>query len=606
MKKILCLCISAVILISPLAVQAQDVQEDEMLLAMYFDMDQHLDQKVEVATRTPKSLRQIAENVTVVTAEKIQRMNARSVSEVLDRVPGVFVQFAGRDFNSGSDFSIQDSDYHHVLVLVDGVRWNFDHNGMAVTNSIPIEIIDRIEVIKGPASSTWGSALGGVINIVTKKTGTSTRPHGRLYASYGEANSQHYSGTVNGKAGGAGYFLAVASQSSDGIILGRAYDDESIYGKIDIALPHETTLTLTSGHSNPEIDLGDIFGSNVNHRDFWATASLDSSLTENLSLHISGFRKKQKFMYPPDTDYYDATTTGASSHLNISLKNQLITVGAEIDRVDAEISDWYNSYIPDNEYEETWGLFVNDTVTIGDFSITPGIRYDHLSLSDNQLSPSLGVTWQYTDNTLFRAQVARGFRKPYLEVASSTLDPEISTSYQVGTETNAVPYLLIKLDLFEHKIKDAWDLWASPVANTEKIKRYGYELEVTTVPFHHFSIDASFNYIYTDYYGYRDNDDMYTGKLALLYDNPALFTAELFGQYIWWNDEKTYIAYGLPYDDGTMICDFNISKNIQVCEHADIDIFATAHNLFNGSHNWAADYYPNAHRWVEAGLRFHF
>ena len=601
MNKIFNLCIiGAVILISPLAVQAQDVQEDEMLLAMYFDMDQHLDQKVEVATRAPKSLRQIAENVTVVTAEEIQRMNARSVGEVLNRVPGVFVQFGGRDFNSGNDFSIQDSDYHHVLVLVDGMRWNFDTEGMAVTNSIPVEIIDRIEVIKGPASSTWGSALGGVVNIITKNTGSSVRPHGSLYASYGEANSQHYSGTVSGKAGATGYFLAVANQSSDGIILGRAYDDESVYGKIDIALPHATTLTLTSGHSNPKDDLGDIFGYSMYHRDFWATASLDSSLSQNVSLHISGFRKKQEFMYPPYTMYYDATTTGVASRLTASLKDHLLTVGAEIDRVDTESSD--SAY---EGHEETWGLFANDTFTVGDFSITPGIRYDHLSLTDNQLSPSLGVTWQYTDRNLFRAQIARGFRKPYLDEASPILDPEISTSYQAGLETTAIPYLFIKIDLFEHIIKDAWDIWAEPVANTGKIKRYGYELELETVPFHYFSADASFTYIYTDYHGAQDNDDMYTAKLTLLYDNPKLFTAELFGQYIWWNDEKTYIEYGYPYDDGTMIWNFNISKNIQLCEHADMDIFASAHNLFNGSHNWSTDY-PNAHRWVEAGLRFHF
>lgn len=598
MNKILYLCLGAVILASPLAVQAQDVQEDEMLLAMYFDVGQHLDQKIEVTTRIPKPLRQIAENVTIISAEEIQRMNARSVGEVLNRAPGVFVQFAGQDFNSSNDFSIQDSDHHHVLVLVDGVRWNFDIEGMAVTNSIPIEIIDRIEVIKGPASSTWGSALGGVINIITKKTGTSIRPHGSLYAAYGEANSQHYSGTVSGKAGAASYFLVGTSQSSDGIILGRAYDDESFYGKIDITLPHKTIMTLTSGHSNPKNDLGDIFGYNLDHRDFWATASLDSSLSQNVLLHISGFRKKQKFMYPPYTMYYDATTTGVASLVTASLNKHLITLGAEIDRVDAESSD--TAY---TGHEETWSLFVNDTLTVGDFSITPGIRYDHLSLTDNQLSPSLGVTWQYTDKTLFRAQVASGFRKPYLADETPHLEPETSTSYQAGIETSTVPYLLIKVDLFEHNEKDAWE-WSPSwtLYNGGKIKRYGYELEVTTVPFHHFSADASLTYIYTDYHGNQDNDDMYTAKLTLLYDNPKLFTAELFGQYIWWNEDRSLT----PYNDGTMIWDFNISKNIQVCEHTNVDIFATAHNLFNGSHNWTADYYPNAHRWVEAGLRFHF
>ena len=579
----------------PLLAAEKPAAENIDLLDLYFDRNE-IEQ---TTTRAPKPLLQVAENVSIIIADEIERMNAHNVAEVLNRVNGLYVSFNGRDFNGTNSFSIHDSDYGHVLVLIDGIRWNFDNDGMAVTNSIPVEIIERIEVIKGPASSTWGSSLGGVINIITKPTGKMSRPHGTLYGSYGEAASQHYSGTVSGKAGTAGYLFSVASQNSDGIILNREYDDESVYGKFDFSLPHNTTLTLVAGQANPDANLGDIFGNcSMYHRDFWASAALDSALAKNIDLHVDGFRKKQDFMYPPYSDYYDAETTGFASRLTARADSQVIVMGAEIDRVKTESSD---SEV-DGGREETWGLYINDTLSAGSFAVTPGIRYDHLSLSDNMLSPSLGMTWQYSKYTLFRALAAQGFRKPYLNQASSTLDPERITSYQAGFETNVVPSLRIKATLFEHNIKDAWenaDDWTA--YNAGKIRRYGYELEVATDPFYYFSLDAGIAYTYIDYHDSKNNDDTYSVKLTLLYDNPQLFTAELFSSYQWLNEDRVY----LDYKDGIMIWDLNVMKKFQVCPNTQMDVFMTAHNLFNGADYWT-QYYPNAHRWVEAGVRFHF
>ncbi|MBA4395604.1 MAG: TonB-dependent receptor, partial [Desulfobacca sp.] len=130
------------------------------------------------ATRHPKPISQVAENITVVTAKEIEEMNAHTVAEVLNRIPGLFVVFSQGigSFGSTSLLQIQGSEERHVLVQVDGITWNFLNSGAAETNSIPVGIIERIEVIKGPASSAWGSALGGVVNIITKPAGTAARP----------------------------------------------------------------------------------------------------------------------------------------------------------------------------------------------------------------------------------------------------------------------------------------------------------------------------------------------------------------------------------------------------------------------------------------------
>ncbi|WP_457576695.1 TonB-dependent receptor, partial [Desulfomarina sp.] len=135
---------------------------------MFFD-DEML---VQTASRHPKPLTEVAENLSVVNAAAIEAMNAHTVYEVLARVPGLFVTYDGMDFGSDASLTIHgasSNDLHRILVLLDGVRLNLSSNGNAVLNGIPVSIIERLEIIKGPASSSWGSAMGGVINIITKE-----------------------------------------------------------------------------------------------------------------------------------------------------------------------------------------------------------------------------------------------------------------------------------------------------------------------------------------------------------------------------------------------------------------------------------------------------
>jgi vitamin B12 transporter len=615
MNKILSLCIIAVILIIPLAIHAQDidVHEDEMLLAMYFDMDQHLDQKIEIATRVPKSLRQIAENVTVVTAEEIQRMNAHSVEEILNRVPGVFIQFNGKGFNQTSGLHFQDSDFEHVLVLLDGIRWNDITYGMAATNSIPVAIIERIEVIKGPASSTWGSALGGVVNIVTKRTGTNNRPSGVIFGSYGEQNSQEYHATMAGKVGPTEYFVATGSQSSDGFLHNRYYDRDHIYGKVSLNLPHKTILTLTSGYSEPEMRFFDApswgMGTEGLDRNFWNTLSINSSLSDNLRLNATAFHYKQKYAreyygLPDEISFFDDTqdntNSGFTTQLTGYIEHHQVILGGEFERShNDDTSD-------DRDYDETWAIYFNDTFTFGDVTFTPGIRYDHLSLTENIISPSLGIIWQTSKHTLLRFLVSQGFRKPYMgtmDDAEPDIESEKVTSYQAGIETSVVDFLRLKVTLFNHRITDEW-IWNGVAHHSGgDAERYGYELDLKTTSWRYFSAKTSFTYVYTDYYGEQENDDSYSGKLTLLYDNPNQLTAELFGRYMWWNEDRT--VAGDPDEYGTMIWDLSVTKSFRLCEHTSVDLFATAHNLFDGRDYWI-DVYDNAHRWVEAGLRLHF
>lgn len=94
---------------------AQSAEEMQTLRLFYKDTD-----LVVSATRHPKPVSQVAENITVITAKEIEDMNAHTVAEALNRVSGLFVNF-NQDFGATSLIGIQGSEQRHVLVLVDGI-----------------------------------------------------------------------------------------------------------------------------------------------------------------------------------------------------------------------------------------------------------------------------------------------------------------------------------------------------------------------------------------------------------------------------------------------------------------------------------------------------
>ncbi len=153
---------------------APSKQEFKSLL-LFFKMNE----LVSSPTRAEIPVSHTAEDITVITAHDIELMGAHTLADVLFTVTGVQV-LAPITPGFPSSVSIQGSDFRHVRVEMDGVELNDLSDGVADVGSIPVQNIERIEIIKGPASSAWGSALGGIINIITKKP--ARKAAGSVYA----------------------------------------------------------------------------------------------------------------------------------------------------------------------------------------------------------------------------------------------------------------------------------------------------------------------------------------------------------------------------------------------------------------------------------------
>ncbi|HEB99199.1 MAG TPA: TonB-dependent vitamin B12 receptor [Thiotrichales bacterium] len=149
---------------------------------------ENLEPIVITATRTAQTADETLAPVTVITREDMERRQDRDLAETLRQVPGLSIANNGGPGKTTSVF-LRGTESDHVLVLIDGIKAGSATTGTFAFQDIPVDEIERIEVVRGPRSSLYGSeAIGGVIQIFTRKGGGPLRGHfsagGGTYSTY--------------------------------------------------------------------------------------------------------------------------------------------------------------------------------------------------------------------------------------------------------------------------------------------------------------------------------------------------------------------------------------------------------------------------------------
>jgi vitamin B12 transporter len=598
---------------------------ERQFLLMYFK-----EEELEVisATRRLKSISRVAENVEVVTAEDIELMNAHTVSEVLTTVTGVQVHQTGGPGN-GAIALIQGSDPRHVAFFIDGVPMVTADN---ITNAglIPIQMIQKIEVIKGPASAAWGSSLGGIVNIVTRELKSHDGLGGTAYASYGERNTVDARADVSAKKGDLGLYLFAGTLDSDGLVRSFGLWSNNLYGKVGVDLSEKSDLLFSMYYHRDNRGDGDDLPFADTYYGFQAedlfgqvtfNSTLNSSLRFNLSVWARWLQEELYLGTLGVGRFYDesvfSTNYGTNARVTWEKGGHSMVAGAEFekDRIKGD------AYSEDGELRK-YAFYANDTISIGSFSLTPGIRYDNYSVGGDVVSPSLGATYLVSKKLLLRASVSRGFSSPpvgLLTVESvfhefrknPDLEPEKVWSYQAGAEADFLEMLWLKFMVFRHDIRDVINTGApideppftQTAVNEGKQRREGFEIEFRTRPVYHFSLFGGAAFIHAE--DRETNKEIegipeYTYDVGMKYDDQKSFKALLKGHYIWWNRES---FAGAQYS--SMVFDLNAIKSFQIKKDVKLDLFVTAHNIFNAN-QYMVSIYVNPDRWVEGGLRVAF
>ncbi|HTS23235.1 MAG TPA: TonB-dependent receptor [Casimicrobiaceae bacterium] len=227
-----------------------------------------LDRVVVTAARSPQPIADLIADVTVLTADDIAHAGVDSLAELLTRVPGVEIASNGGPATTGAIF-LRGANSNHTLVLVDGLRVSSSSAGTTPVEAIPLSEIDHIEILRGPASSLYGSdAVGGVIQIFTRRGASAFSANATV--GYGTYATGQATGGVSGAPGGLRYALQVGAQRSGGFnAIGNpdnfsynpdrdGYRDDNASGSIAYRFAPDQELSAQFFHSrlNAQFDAG--------------------------------------------------------------------------------------------------------------------------------------------------------------------------------------------------------------------------------------------------------------------------------------------------------------------------------------------------------------
>ncbi len=206
-----------------------------------------LESVVVTASRSPQILQETIGDVTVVGRDELQRAGGDSVTAILARQPGVQVtDNGGRQTPSG--VMLRGANANHTLLLIDGMRVNSSVQGGASWSALDPSAIERIEILRGAASSLYGSdAIGGVVNIITRK-GDADRPFS-AWADFGVGSHETFKAATgfSGAHGGWDYALSASGTDSAGYSTASKAAAYGNYNPDDDGY-HQHTVTGSLGH----------------------------------------------------------------------------------------------------------------------------------------------------------------------------------------------------------------------------------------------------------------------------------------------------------------------------------------------------------------------
>jgi outer membrane receptor for ferrienterochelin and colicins len=385
---------------------------------------------VVTATRTERSLTEVPIPVTVISQSQIKAMGSLRLGDVLSEQTGLTTVN-----DHGQGIQMQGLNPEYTLILVDGEPLIGRTAGTLELSRVAVGNIQRVEVVKGPASALWGSeALAGVVNIITEKPQPGTSGNVRLR--YGSNHTADLVGTFNTKGERAGLTVFVNRYSSEGYTLAPSstgptqppFVSYTAQSRLTYRLSEKTNLSVsgryfTEGqHSDMMVTAETGTAAAVAAKTRQHDYNLNPVLTHRFSnqlfatarLYHSGYRTREDYTYradgqPYDASYFHQTFTRPELQLDWQLKpNQVLTGGAGYLRETVEATRYEQRQQLQTHY--LFGQY--DWTPAPRLNLVLGARYDGHSQYDGQFSPKLSGRYHVRPWLAVRGSAGRGYRAP--------------------------------------------------------------------------------------------------------------------------------------------------------------------------------------------------
>ena len=446
----------------------------------------NLDEVVITATKFPIKTSATGKVVTIITKEQLEQSGGKDLAQILTEQTGLYIN--GANSNTGKDKSIflRGATGAYTLITIDGVPM-YDPTGIGSNfdiRNISIDLIERIEILKGSQSTLYGSdAIAGVINIITKKSSnTTTKPFaGNALLSYGSYNTIKATAGINGKVKTIDYYAGYSLNKTDGINEAASttanadkdgYKQEAFQVGLGIQATKNIAIKPFLRYSWVKGDADN--GGFINDNDYtYNQKVLSVGIKNELNFNkvklnvVYSFNKTDRNILddslsqdPNLYNYYTKASFNAKEHIvdaysNFSLNKSLkLTVGA----------DYRTSKTSTNSTTVNFDYFtnspsVNNSVQSGDsvkqhqvgvyaaltynndkgFNIELGGRYNNHSTYGGNGVFNINPSYQINKDIKIFANVSSAYKTPslyqlYSEYGNKNLKPEVALTTELGLQ----------------------------------------------------------------------------------------------------------------------------------------------------------------------------
>ena len=612
---------------------------------------------VVTASRTPEKKIDTNADVAVVTAKEIEQKHFDDVAQAVKNVPGVFISSHGASNQVGMSEQIYINGSPNVVVLVDGMRRNTNGNSLATVNigdMVSMDSIDHIEVLKGSASTLYGSdAQGGVINIITKnakENGIKTT----LRTSFGDNSKEKYSIHNAGREDkifwnvDAGKELQGNYEDGWGRNIINHLNAEHYNVKLGYDLSEDSNVVFNyekykADYTRPAengLDKNNSKGKKDNdHMNVQYTAKINDRLTNQFSIYKTKTSYKDNYNFGGIVHDYGSwgisapqfldmklETTGVSDQLTYKLNKHTFIGG--FDWYEDKISKLTNTTnyggintvveIPSNKSVTTTAFYLQDKIDVSDqWNITPGVRVDHNSQFGTHTSPSLSIGFKPNAKTNYYVNyktffVAPDLYKLYSSYGNKDLDPEEGYTFEFGANHEFSDTLTGTFNIFHTHAKNLIQFGRTRYENSGKTNVNGFSLNLNKNFNQHWNAGIGYSYLHMQAKsGQNINSD---GKLpeSTLNINVGYtadkFNASLYGRGIMNRYGKASKPAMRDYANYWV---WDLAANYQFTKEA--TLFAKVNNIFDqfytdvgSSQDPYGSWYSAPGRNFEIGLQFQF
>ena len=411
-------------------------------------------------------------NLIIIDSVFLNNSSAKNLSEILQQVIGVDIRRRGND-DIQSDLYIRGGSFDQTLLLINGIKVEDSQTGHHQMNlSLPIDLIDKIEILKGPGSRIFGmNAFNGAVNIITKKNSE----NGNINLDYGSFKTFQGSGSIPINTKKTSHILSSTYRQSDGYRYNTDYNYFNLFysGIIEIK---DSDLEILFTNSDRKFGANGFYASPEARDQYEETngSLLNFKLRkkrENISTESSLYWRRHEDTYIYIRDNPSVYKNDHISHKlgfqnNISIFSDIGITGIGIDLSNTWLSS--NNLGERNRFITT--IFAEQLINKNKFSFTPGIAFSIYEKPTNdlfksKLFPGIDIGYKLSNKISLNANIGETFRIPTFtdlyysdpnNQGNENLDPEKAFTSEVGFKLREKNYG-ISLSLFRRKSDDLID-----------------------------------------------------------------------------------------------------------------------------------------------------